>query len=434
MSESIEQVPMCMCKALVAEAQNLSRRLSYVDAKFAEASAVLGSCSCSCSFSSLAETEADAFRANVAHRYAMDRRVIEEAQVFVDGLLSRAVSTEPCCCCCGSLLLSFEEHADAIESVFSDELSWLSFLVIPGAVADLFSLPHDRWEKHVFDLIGHSDAASRARGCALLSVCDLSESFPVNDVFLEACRSGHTDVVTEFLRHARVLVQADDTTAEAVAEASCHVGLCLMTSSKKYSRFITDLFTACRSTLGLGNGYRRLNPSEKDNAAIQAAAAKGHAGVVEALLKFDIRINPSANYNYAIRAAACEGHADVVTALLSDERVDPTANRSFAMFSAAGNGHVDVVGVLLKCTHIDPTFDQNRALISATIRGHPLVVQALLEDCRVRATVDYKTLIGVSATRLGEATKKSDVVRHNAVIDILRRQQSSVCDQATTVF
>ena len=67
----------------------------------------------------------------------------------------------------------------------------------------------------------------------------------------------------------------------------------------------------------------RVDPSAKDNQAIQGVAYYGQLNVVNRLLE-DSRVDPSAGDNWAIRCAAKYGHFDVVNRLLEDKRVDPT--------------------------------------------------------------------------------------------------------------
>ena len=67
----------------------------------------------------------------------------------------------------------------------------------------------------------------------------------------------------------------------------------------------------------------RVDPSFKNNHAIQVASWNGHLVVVERLLQ-DERVNPSAGDNYAIKYAAGKGHLAVVDRLLQDKRVDPS--------------------------------------------------------------------------------------------------------------
>jgi hypothetical protein len=88
-------------------------------------------------------------------------------------------------------------------------------------------------------------------------------------------------------------------------------------------------------------GKRVFDPSERNNIAIRAAAAKGRINCVKSLLK-DSRVNPASAGNYAIRTAwylfplpfsisSAYGHVQVVKELLKDTRVDPSAHHHFAI-------------------------------------------------------------------------------------------------------
>ena len=69
----------------------------------------------------------------------------------------------------------------------------------------------------------------------------------------------------------------------------------------------------------------RVDPSARNNKAIQWASGQGHDAVVQLLLA-DARVDPSAQNNFAIRWASGQGHDAVVRLLLADPRVDPSAN------------------------------------------------------------------------------------------------------------
>ena len=60
------------------------------------------------------------------------------------------------------------------------------------------------------------------------------------------------------------------------------------------------------------------------------AALNGHLKVVNRLLQ-DERVDPSDRNNEAIQWAAHNGHLDVVKRLLQDLRVNPGARDNFAM-------------------------------------------------------------------------------------------------------
>lgn len=126
----------------------------------------------------------------------------------------------------------------------------------------------------------------------------------------------------------------------------------------------------------------RVDPSARDNNAIQLAAYNGHVAVVERLLQ-DERVDPSADNNDAVRLAAVYGHLAVVERLLQDARVDPLADDNYAVRLSAQNGHLAVVDRLLQDKRVDPSACNNYAVRWASYNGHLAVVDRLLEDSRV---------------------------------------------------
>ena len=74
--------------------------------------------------------------------------------------------------------------------------------------------------------------------------------------------------------------------------------------------------------LNCGDGCG-IDPSLKNNHAIQLASENGHNLVVDRLLQ-DERVDPSASDNRAIRSASHNGHLAVVERLLQDPRVATT--------------------------------------------------------------------------------------------------------------
>jgi ankyrin repeat protein len=96
----------------------------------------------------------------------------------------------------------------------------------------------------------------------------------------------------------------------------------------------------------------RVDPSNRNNLAIQVASRYGHLAAVTLLLQ-DTRVNPSANDNWAIRYASQNGHLEVVTLLLQDPRVDPSANNNIAIRLASYYGHPSVSKILLQDHRVD---------------------------------------------------------------------------------
>lgn len=119
----------------------------------------------------------------------------------------------------------------------------------------------------------------------------------------------------------------------------------------------------------------------RHNDVLRMACEKGHASVVELLLK-DGRADPAAQDNYDIRSASHNGYAAVVGLLLDDERVDPAAQNNQAIILASKNGHATVVELLLKDGRADPTAHDNNAIRLASKNGHSPVVK-LLENHRL---------------------------------------------------
>jgi hypothetical protein len=113
--------------------------------------------------------------------------------------------------------------------------------------------------------------------------------------------------------------------------------------------------------------------------AMRAAAAHGHADVVDLLLLHnDAELDPSVGNQCALRTATANGHTRVVARLLADARTYPWINDHEPLRSAAERGHADVVALLLADARTDPTAVDARALLSAARGGHTRVVDLLL--------------------------------------------------------
>ncbi|KAG1653759.1 hypothetical protein FOA52_010075 [Chlamydomonas sp. UWO 241] len=83
----------------------------------------------------------------------------------------------------------------------------------------------------------------------------------------------------------------------------------------------------------------------RDSAALKAASARGHAGVVAALLSSG-RVDPRADSDCCLRTAAKFGHTDVLRALL-DAGCSTHARQDEALCLSVGGGHTDAVRLLL---------------------------------------------------------------------------------------
>ena len=124
-----------------------------------------------------------------------------------------------------------------------------------------------------------------------------------------------------------------------------------------------------------------VDPSAKNNFAIEHAAALGYVELVKLLLA-DIRIDPTDNDNRTLYLAAHNGHTAVIKVLLADHRIDPSNSE---LGIAAANGHVAVVKLLLADDRIDPTTRNNSIVRWAADFNRIEVVKLLLADDRVIA-------------------------------------------------
>jgi ankyrin repeat protein len=132
-----------------------------------------------------------------------------------------------------------------------------------------------------------------------------------------------------------------------------------------------------------------MNMEKEGAAALEAAALRGHADVVTALLAEGVQAN--ANYSAAMRLAAANGHYSATEALL-DAGAYAGANRSEALRLAAANGHASVVDLILAQKDVAgsdefdaprvPSADVNanggEALSMAAANGHLFVVVSLI--------------------------------------------------------
>ncbi len=80
--------------------------------------------------------------------------------------------------------------------------------------------------------------------------------------------------------------------------------------------------------------------------AIKVLLSNGRTEVVKLLLA-DPRVDPSAKDNEAIQLASEYGYAESVKLLLADPRSDPSAKDNEAIKLASKKGHIEVVKLLL---------------------------------------------------------------------------------------
>lgn len=113
-----------------------------------------------------------------------------------------------------------------------------------------------------------------------------------------------------------------------------------------FSCVVDKIRGAVTSELGLIQPYREGRDLDKDNYMLRAAAAKGHANVVELLLSQLHELNISQSEIVAAFKEACEnGHEKVVYQMLSG-RVE-VGDLMAALEAAALKGHLTVVNLLL---------------------------------------------------------------------------------------
>lgn len=134
----------------------------------------------------------------------------------------------------------------------------------------------------------------------------------------------------------------------------------------------------------------------RDSTPLLLAAGGGCEGAVQALLE------GSADYRRAgsigmlpLHAAAAGGHAGVVEVFL--QKADLTTDdRSDALESVAGYGHVEAVEVLIRHGADPNGLTEHPALISAARRGHVGVIRTLLDhgaDIRIKSDSDKSVLL-----------------------------------------
>jgi ankyrin repeat protein len=112
-----------------------------------------------------------------------------------------------------------------------------------------------------------------------------------------------------------------------------------------------------------------------------AACEKGHAAVVEALLKAGADANKESDYETPLWAACEKGHVAVVETLL---KAGADANMESAgetpLWAACEKGHVAVVEALLKAgADANKESEDDTPLCAACGKGHVAVVVALLK-------------------------------------------------------
>jgi hypothetical protein len=185
--------------------------------------------------------------------------------------------------------------------------------------------------------------------------------------FLEACKSGETEIVRRMLPQVDPAVQ--DNEAIKFASWNGHIEVVRL--------LLADI---------------RVDPGAEYNQPIMWASFNGHTEVVQELLKHP-RVNPAVFHNRAIVWACKKGHVKVVEVLLKDKRVNPAdglenENGNEAFRWACEHGHVKVVEVLLKDKRVNPAAVENEAFRMACKNRDEKLIDMLLRDLRVRRLED----------------------------------------------
>eukprot|EP00586_Coscinodiscus_wailesii_P011585 CAMPEP_0172511628 /NCGR_PEP_ID=MMETSP1066-20121228/237816_1 /TAXON_ID=671091 /ORGANISM="Coscinodiscus wailesii, Strain CCMP2513" /LENGTH=240 /DNA_ID=CAMNT_0013291083 /DNA_START=188 /DNA_END=907 /DNA_ORIENTATION=+ len=161
--------------------------------------------------------------------------------------------------------------------------------------------------------------------------------------------------------------------------------------TEKHCQFIENNLVIIYQRAGLNEMTRilsnnpRIDPSIRNNHAIDWASERGKLDFVQLLLK-DSRVDPSDRHNYAIGWAGAMGNLKIVRELLKDSRVDPSDQKNYTIRLASEYGHLDVVRELLKDSRVDPSDRDEYAIFMAMRNGHFDVVKELLHDHRVESS------------------------------------------------
>ncbi|KAJ3276829.1 hypothetical protein HDV01_002884 [Terramyces sp. JEL0728] len=139
----------------------------------------------------------------------------------------------------------------------------------------------------------------------------------------------------------------------------------------------------------------RVDPNDADGLGLSYAAERGYLDICKLLLQ-DERVDPSGNQNSAVCYASRNGHCDIVKLLLQDDRVDPAAHQNYSIIRASEFGHLDIIKLLLLDGRVDPTAERESALKCAVINSHIEIVKLLLKDGRVNSKIDNNFCLKVS--------------------------------------
>ncbi len=136
---------------------------------------------------------------------------------------------------------------------------------------------------------------------------------------------------------------------------------------------------------------QRVDPSTRNNEAIQVASFKGHIEIVKKLLA-DKRVDPSDDNNKAIIFASVNGKPEIVKLLLANQLVDPSANNNEAIRRASREGNIEVVKLLLTDKRVDPSADDNEAIWLVFSHGNTEIVELLLGSDKIALRVKTRML------------------------------------------
>ena len=129
--------------------------------------------------------------------------------------------------------------------------------------------------------------------------------------------------------------------------------------------------------------YDRKNDNEYNDLSnmLISAAIEGNIELINVLMLS--AVDPSEKNNKALEKASEYGHLQIIERLLQDSRVDPNDNNNDAIIKASRGGHLAVVERLLNDSRVNPGDANNAAIILASQNGYLPVVERLLNDTRV---------------------------------------------------
>ena len=109
----------------------------------------------------------------------------------------------------------------------------------------------------------------------------------------------------------------------------------------------------------------RVNPSDDHNVAIHKSALNGYIEVVKLLIN-DKRVT---DVNVAITGASFRGQIDIVKLLLSHEKINPTYRNNKAIQDAIFNNHYHVVDLLWNDSRVKKTLEKAGELENVNLKN-----------------------------------------------------------------